>query len=410
LPGAAPPPLGFNGGNNRADGWSYDADGNLLNDGAHTYQYDVENRLTSVDGGATASYVYDAEGRRVHENVGGMVKEYVYGASGQLTITDGSQNLIAGETYVGGRYLGTQGPSGFSWAHTDELGTVRARSNAGGGRTETDISWPFGEFAIVLNGTSQIHFTGKLKDTEDNLDYFGARYYNSNLGRFMSPDWSEAPMAVPYANLENPQSFNLYSYVLNNPVTDLDADGHTEDSPDPSSGGAAAADASGGIGSAGGPDVDCCDAVLPMSGAATAAAKAGGNGVLASVGELLSSAFSTAADAVAGPVVAVFSMSTPAGSAHEDQVIAKSNAEDTARAKADRTGGGRNAQESNPDRVEAARQKYAELRDQWQKAKARPNKTPSDVATRDRLERAMKQQLDRMRDSENHSQLGKGGI
>jgi hypothetical protein len=45
----------------------------------------------------------------------------------------------------------------------------------------------------------------------------------------MTPDWSAAPEAVPYANLENPQSLNLYSYVLNNPVTGTDADGHLSD-------------------------------------------------------------------------------------------------------------------------------------------------------------------------------------
>lgn len=49
--------------------------------------------------GTTAIYGYDAEGRRVHENVGGVVKEYVYGATGQeLTVVDGNQNLIVGVT------------------------------------------------------------------------------------------------------------------------------------------------------------------------------------------------------------------------------------------------------------------------------------------------------------------------
>jgi RHS repeat-associated protein len=57
-------------------------------------------------------------------------------------------------------------------------------------------------------------------------EYFGARYYNSALGRFMTPDWSAAPVAVPYANLENPQSLNLYAYVQNDPVTGTDPDGH----------------------------------------------------------------------------------------------------------------------------------------------------------------------------------------
>jgi RHS repeat-associated protein len=54
----------------------------------------------------------------------------------------------------------------------------------------------------------------------------GARYYSSGLGRFVTPDWSAKPVPIPYADLTNPQSFNQYAYVLNNPSTKLDPDGH----------------------------------------------------------------------------------------------------------------------------------------------------------------------------------------
>jgi RHS repeat-associated protein len=68
-------------------------------------------------------------------------------------------------------------------------------------------------------------FTGKERDQESGLDYFGARYYASNMGRWMSPDWSASPTPVPYASLQNPQSLNLYGYVNNNPLSRADADG-----------------------------------------------------------------------------------------------------------------------------------------------------------------------------------------
>ena len=61
-------------------------------------------------------------------------------------------------------------------------------------------------------------YTGKERDTESGLDYFGARYYASNIGRFMSPDWGAKEEPVQYAKLDNPQSLNLYAYVLNNPL------------------------------------------------------------------------------------------------------------------------------------------------------------------------------------------------
>jgi RHS repeat-associated protein len=68
--------------------------------------------------------------------------------------------------------------------------------------------------------------TGKERDSESGLDYFGARHYSSTMGRFMSPDWSAKPEAVPYSDLDNPQSLNLYGYAGNNPLSITDPDGH----------------------------------------------------------------------------------------------------------------------------------------------------------------------------------------
>lgn len=72
------------------------------------------------------------------------------------------------------------------------------------------------------------HFTGKERDSESELDYFGARYYSSTMGRFMSPDWADSPSPVPWAVFSDPQSLNLYSYVRNNPLSHRDLDGHVK--------------------------------------------------------------------------------------------------------------------------------------------------------------------------------------
>jgi RHS repeat-associated protein len=69
-------------------------------------------------------------------------------------------------------------------------------------------------------------FTGKERDSESGLDFFGARFYSSTMGRWFSPDWSATPEPVPYADLGNPQSLNLYGYVRNNPMSFADYDGH----------------------------------------------------------------------------------------------------------------------------------------------------------------------------------------
>lgn len=68
--------------------------------------------------------------------------------------------------------------------------------------------------------------TGKERDTESGNDYFGARYYASTMGRFLSPDWSAKEEPVPYAKLDNPQTLNLYGYMRNNPLGGVDQDGH----------------------------------------------------------------------------------------------------------------------------------------------------------------------------------------
>jgi len=66
------------------------------------------------------------------------------------------------------------------------------------------------------------HYTGKERDTESGNDYFGARYYASSMGRFMSPD----PLGFLVADGTNPQSWNFYSYALNNPLKYTDPTGY----------------------------------------------------------------------------------------------------------------------------------------------------------------------------------------
>jgi RHS repeat-associated protein len=72
----------------------------------------------------------------------------------------------------------------------------------------------------MYDGSSELvlfvhKFTGKERDSESGLDNFGARYFGSGMGRFMTPDWSAKPQGVPYAVLDDPQSLNLYAYVRN---------------------------------------------------------------------------------------------------------------------------------------------------------------------------------------------------
>ena len=226
------------GGNNRVDGYSYDAAGNVMNDGLNAYTYDAEGRVTcvvSVFGGGSCSsttgthYQYDADGLRVAKlNGATLTNQYLYNAGSQIvTELDGSGNWVRGEIYAGGTYLGTYANGVTTFGMGDWLGNIRYRANPDGSLAETCSNFPFGD-GLACSGSdpSPKHFTGKDRDTESGLDYFGARYYASVQGRFLTPDWSATPEAVPYGHFENPQSLNLYGYVQNNPVTDVDVDGH----------------------------------------------------------------------------------------------------------------------------------------------------------------------------------------
>ena len=75
---------------------------------------------------------------------------------------------------------------------------------------------------ILITGSSGLtdKFTGKERDAETGLDYFGARYFSGAQGRFTSPD------STAYSKMTNPQSWNLYSYSFNNPLRYTDPDGH----------------------------------------------------------------------------------------------------------------------------------------------------------------------------------------
>jgi RHS repeat-associated protein len=81
----------------------------------------------------------------------------------------------------------------------------------------------------LYDGRTGCRYTGKERDSESGNDYFGARYFASNMGRFTSPDWSAEEEPVPYAKLGNPQTLNLYAYVGNNPMSRADIDGHTDE-------------------------------------------------------------------------------------------------------------------------------------------------------------------------------------
>jgi RHS repeat-associated protein len=110
----------------------------------------------------------------------------------------------------------------------DMLGSSRTLVQAGGTSPCFDADFlPFGYEKDVTTTCSQNYkFEGKERDTETGDDDFGARCYTWRLGRWLSADWSAVPAPVPYANLTNPQTLNLYAMVSDNPESFADLTGH----------------------------------------------------------------------------------------------------------------------------------------------------------------------------------------
>jgi RHS repeat-associated protein len=249
--------------NGAANGFTYDAAGNVTYDGVNTYIYDGEGRICAVKNEPVAGtytmtqYIYDAEGNRVAKgaitnwtagcntatNGFTPTNSYVLGLSNeQLTETDGNGKWTHTNVYAAGMLIATYdiAPTGDSALHfqlEDWLGTRRVQTDISGNSEETYTNLPFGDgmAATVASGApstaddaTEHHFTQKQRDTETGNDYFGARYYASSTGRFLSPDWSAQVEPVPYAKLGDPQSLNLYSYLENAPLNGVDAGGHVE--------------------------------------------------------------------------------------------------------------------------------------------------------------------------------------
>lgn len=198
---------------------AYDGAGNLVNHPKMgQFAYDAEGRMTTATvGGVTTSFTYDGEGRRVTLTSAGATKIFVYDAAGALMAEYGA----AGVPYT--RYLTADG-LGSTRLETDAAGAVTSRHDyAPFGAELTSVSNPVRNLANGFIGPEpgvRQEYTGKERDAETGLDYFGARYFNSAQGRFTSPD---RPLIDQF--LDHPQSWNLYAYGRNNPLRYVDRTG-----------------------------------------------------------------------------------------------------------------------------------------------------------------------------------------
>jgi len=215
---------------NQLTGFGYDAAGNITSNGTIGYNYSQENRLTNFITNITDIYIYDGDGERVKKSVP-AVTLYWYGATGDVLDETGATGTLVSEYifFNGKRVARRDADNTVKYYFADNLGSASVITNASGAMPPLEESdyFPYGgEIQITSGDPNHYKFTGKERDTESGLDNFGARYFTSNLGRFMTPDWAVRPTNVPYAVFGDPQSLNLYTYVENAPLNRVDADGH----------------------------------------------------------------------------------------------------------------------------------------------------------------------------------------
>jgi RHS repeat-associated protein len=195
--------------------YEYDENGNLETRGDDTFEYDHENRLVySVINGVNSTSVYNGDGLRMSHTVGESTTDYVWDVASGLPVVlqDGTNSYVYGLDLIsaidseGGRIHFLYDGLGSVTDLTDEEGDVLdayTYDAFGAIRTPSEVS---GNYWL---------FTGEQRDSDSDLYYLRARYYDPATGRFISQD----PLpGSPW----RPLSLNRYPYVMSNPTRYID--------------------------------------------------------------------------------------------------------------------------------------------------------------------------------------------
>jgi RHS repeat-associated protein len=212
-------------------GFIYDANGNvaetedMLASTWYAFGYDERNLATTATNyyaGVTTNYRYNADGQRYWKKTGSQAGEYYLmdGAVSAGYITP-QGNIVFNLLTPSGETIGRvdQGSGTRYYYFKDHLGSTRAVVTHTGTVAEVRDFYPFGLHMpgriTTASPTTKENFTGKERDAETGLDYFGARYYHPGIGRWMGVD----PLADKFPE------WSPYNYVYNNPLRFVDPDG-----------------------------------------------------------------------------------------------------------------------------------------------------------------------------------------
>lgn len=197
---------------------TYDLNGNLTGDGTNTYTWNARGQLASISGGVSASFTYDAVGRRTTKTLSSTTTTFLYDGMNLVQELSGSTPTV---NYLNGgldeAFTRTDSSSTTSYL-ADALGGTLALANSSGA-VQTEYTYePFGKTSV--SGTSSANtrqYTGRENDGTG-LYFYRARYYSPSLQRFISED----PIGFR-------GGINIYAYVENNPLSYVDPLGLDKD-------------------------------------------------------------------------------------------------------------------------------------------------------------------------------------
>lgn len=213
--------------------YTYDNNGNTLtktdSTGTTNYTWDYENRLTSVTlpgTGGTVSFKYDPFGRRIYKSSSSGTSTYTYDSHNLIEETNSSGVVVARYTQTEDidEPLAMLRSGATSFYQADGLGSITSISNTAGSLAQT---YTFDSFGKLTNSsgslTNPFQYTAREFDSETNLYFYRARYYDPTTGRFLNED----PLGFDGDDAQ------LYAYVVNNPVNLVDSLGlqHTPGGP-----------------------------------------------------------------------------------------------------------------------------------------------------------------------------------
>ena len=202
--------------------YSFDNYGNIASDGSRTYVYDFNNRLSNLTKSSiTTNYYYDESNMRVKKVTPSETSYFI----DKYTEIRGSSVLR--HIFLGSQRVATFDESGVVvYNHEDHLGSSNLKTDSSGAVIKAIEYLPFGDKRTQSGSFDKAknNYTGQYEDNESDLYYYGQRYYNSNIGRFLSAD----PLYAEEMDSRgiDTQELNLYAYVRNNPYKYVDPSGN----------------------------------------------------------------------------------------------------------------------------------------------------------------------------------------